>query len=382
MNKLKIIIIIAVIAVIGITVVISQKKTNSSGIYYGEAVGTSFNVSTTSSGLLDSIHVYEGDLVNVNQLIATLRNDDIDYQIELAKKQAEIASLQLFKGTTPARVEELNILKNKIKTLEGNQEILANSYKSANSALSEANLSKNLASDVLVQKQLEYDDTYSLYNGGVVSKSTLDNALLSLKTAQKNYDASILNQTRLSEELASIKKQTGLLSIEIDSAKQTLHMATTGLDEYEKNIAELTLENAELTIKRLEDLAADREISTLQSGIVETINYEVGEFIAPGTPIMTLYNPDELTVKIYVHERDLTTFNVGDVVSISAANNDHIDHVDGKIIHIANHAMFTPLNIVTVEDRERLVFEVKLSLNRSDYLRPGMLLKIDLQGGN
>jgi HlyD family secretion protein len=54
--------------------------------------------------------------------------------------------------------------------------------------------------------------------------------------------------------------------------------------------------------------------------------------------------------------------------------------ISGKVIYISPEAEFTPLNIVTKEDRMKLVFAVKVKiLDNLDSIKPGMLLDVNVK---
>ncbi|MBN2260087.1 MAG: HlyD family efflux transporter periplasmic adaptor subunit [Clostridiales bacterium] len=376
MNKKQIIPII-IIAITG-TLLISygQKNTLSGDIYYGEAVGSTYKISAKTSGLLETLNVSEGDSVEIDQTVAIIDNQDLDYQVAEAQKQLALASAQLKKGTSSVRPEELQIYQNAIKSLTVNLEILTNTLIEKKSAYQEATLAANLANMMLDQKILDYNNAKVLFEAGSISQNDLNNSELAYHTALENRDASDLALSRLETEVETSEKQRNLVKIDLDNAEQQLNMVSTGFDSNDIEIATLTLESAQLSVDRTKNMADGQFVVSKQNGIVETVNYEIGEFIPSGTSVMTLYNPSELKVKIYINESDLATIKLGQTLAVTDANNPDMVPIDATIIHIANQAMFTPLNIVTVKDRERLVFEVELSLDRSDSLHPGMLLKV------
>ncbi|WDU83033.1 hypothetical protein [Caloramator sp. Dgby_cultured_2] len=52
-------------------------------------------------------------------------------------------------------------------------------------------------------------------------------------------------------------------------------------------------------------------------------------------------------------------------------------NIKGEIVYISPEAEFTPMNIVTKEDRTKLVFAVKVKiLDHLDSVKPGMLLDV------
>ena len=49
----------------------------------------------------------------------------------------------------------------------------------------------------------------------------------------------------------------------------------------------------------------------------------------------------------------------------------------GKVVHIRNEAEFTPKNVQTRTERERLVFGIKIAFDNTDgLLKPGMSVEL------
>jgi len=381
MNKRKKIIIPIILILIVFSYVNFSENDKSSNIYFGEAVGETYSVTTTTPGLLDSINYKIGDAVMVGDHVATLENDDLDYQIQLATTSKTIASVNLEKGTSPLRSEELKILDNKLSSAKANEVILKNSLSSIKLTIEDTALQVSTNLDILKDFESDYSNNKLLFSSGSISQQTLDKSLLNYTNQEKKYDSTKLASLKLNDELASINSRISIIKLEANSISQNLKIATTGLNDYDKTVALSTLENADISEKRLLNQGENRNVRSKQSGIIENINYDLGDYITPGMPIMTLYNDKELRVKIYIHEKNLPSIKIGDTLNVSLASNTELS-VDGLITYIANEAMFTPFNIVTVEDRERLVYEVELTLPKPDYLHPGMLLQVELEDGD
>ncbi|MCK8059093.1 MULTISPECIES: HlyD family secretion protein [unclassified Fusibacter] len=378
MNK-KITPVILVILLFGyFTLSTLLNRPEQQSLYYGEAQGNTFHINASTSGLIKEILASPNESIIVGQHVASLINTDLDYQIELAKNQALIAQSQLKKATGPIRDEELTIITNKIESLDENKKILENSKASLYASLKDLRVSQDLAGEVLLDRQQTFDNTKELYEQGAVSKAVLDQTRLALKSAESNFESLKLKQSNMLEEIDSVQTKVALLEIERDSANQTLMVATSGINNEDLTMAQLTSKNAQLAVDRLVNLSNDLSITALQAGTIETINYEIGEFVTPGMPIITCFDPDMISLNIYVKEKDLQKLTIGDRYLTRLAGSDSTDSTEAVITTIANEAMFTPLNTVTIDDRERLVFKVVLTLERAKWIKPGMLLEVDL----
>lgn len=108
------------------------------------------------------------------------------------------------------------------------------------------------------------------------------------------------------------------------------------------------------------------------SGLVLAEGVEEGEYVAPGTPVVTVGDLARVWLRGYVAESDLGRVKVGQPVDVTTdAAPDRIFR--GNLIFIAQEAEFTPKNVQTVKERVKLVYRVKIDIpNPEGTLKPGM----------
>ena len=106
--------------------------------------------------------------------------------------------------------------------------------------------------------------------------------------------------------------------------------------------------------------------------------YEDGELIMPGAKIAVISNTDEVEVNIYAAYNDISKIKIGDEVRGYLPELKGEEFI-GKIIFINDKAEWTPRNVLTKSERERLVFLVKTRFqNQDESLKPGMTLEVKL----
>jgi len=114
-----------------------------------------------------------------------------------------------------------------------------------------------------------------------------------------------------------------------------------------------------------------RLVSTVD-GVVLSHHAEAGEFVAAGTPVVTVADTVHMWVRAYLNETDLGRLRLGQRVTVrtdAAANRTH----EGTVAFISSEAEFTPKSVQTPKERVRLVYRVKVDvLNRSGELKTGM----------
>lgn len=116
------------------------------------------------------------------------------------------------------------------------------------------------------------------------------------------------------------------------------------------------------------------------AGTVLSRYHEPGEWVDPGMKLLTLANIRDIWAYIYVPQPDVSRLKPGMTLK-GYLPELHNREFDGKIVKINDEAEFTPKNVQTRAERERLVFGVKVSFlgaNEREILKPGMTIEIEL----
>ena len=114
------------------------------------------------------------------------------------------------------------------------------------------------------------------------------------------------------------------------------------------------------------------EIRSPLDGVVLTKNVESGEVVSPGTPVVTVANIAELWMNIYIPETQTGLVKLGQAVSVKVDSFPK-ESFKGTITFVSSESEFTPKTILTQEERIKLVYRAKVSLeNTQQRLKPGM----------
>jgi len=108
--------------------------------------------------------------------------------------------------------------------------------------------------------------------------------------------------------------------------------------------------------------------------------HEPGEWMMPGTKILTVANIRDIWAYIYVPQPRVASLAPG--MKLTGFLPELGDRrFEGVILKINDEAEFTPKNVQTRAERERLVFGVKVSFrdaNGEEILKPGMTIEVEL----
>ena len=115
-------------------------------------------------------------------------------------------------------------------------------------------------------------------------------------------------------------------------------------------------------------------------GVVLSRYHEPGEWVNPGTKLLTLANIRDIWATIYLPQPEVAKLRPGENLT-GYLPEMGMRPFAGTILKINDEAEFTPKNVQTRAERERLVFGVKVSFlasNQEEILKPGMTIEIAL----
>jgi HlyD family secretion protein len=133
-------------------------------------------------------------------------------------------------------------------------------------------------------------------------------------------------------------------------------------------------------LARAEATLANTIVEAPFAGVVTIRHREPGEAVVPGAPVVTLLDPDDRWVRIYVREDLIGRVAIGQPARIAADT--YRDRVyAGEVVFIGSEAEFTPRNVQTSEERTKLVYPVKVRItgDPSFDLKPGVPADVTLE---
>ena len=185
-------------------------------------------------------------------------------------------------------------------------------------------------------------------------------------------------------EGSKVKKGDLLVQMACEDIKQNADLAKS---DYERGLK--LLKTGSLSQENFDHLKSKKDDSSLKldwcsvtavkdATILNTYREE-GEYVNPGTKLLTLVNLTEVWTIIYVPQTLLAKLSTGMKVT-GFLPELKMRPFDGKITYISDAAEFTPKNVQTREERTRLVFGIKVTFSNPDQLlKPGMSLEIKLE---
>jgi HlyD family secretion protein len=130
------------------------------------------------------------------------------------------------------------------------------------------------------------------------------------------------------------------------------------------------LQQAQAALKLAETRLGYATLRAPLSGMVLSKNVEPGEYVSPGTPVITVGEIKKPWLRAYINERDLDRVKLGQKARVTT---DGGKVYEGVVAFIADKAEFTPKNVQTEKERVKLVFRIKINVENPELeLKPGM----------
>ena len=155
-------------------------------------------------------------------------------------------------------------------------------------------------------------------------------------------------------------------------AKERLDMLGKGFRAEQVDQARARLQEAEEALALARTRLGYATLLAPMDGVVLDENVEPGEFVAAGTPVVTIGALDPVWLRAYIGETDLGRVRLGQSARVVT------DSYPGKayrgtVTFIAQDAEYTPKNVQTEKERVKLVYRIKITLPNPDQeLKPGM----------
>jgi HlyD family secretion protein len=126
--------------------------------------------------------------------------------------------------------------------------------------------------------------------------------------------------------------------------------------------AQFAINTAQAEVERIEAVLVDLKLVAPRSGRVQYKISQAGEVVAAGTRIVTLLDLHDVYMTIYLPAAEAGQLSLGDEARIIV---DPLPQyvVPATISFVATDAQFTPKSVETADERQKLMFRIKLQID-------------------
>jgi HlyD family secretion protein len=294
----------------------------------GHVEATEVRAAADVGGRILELPIGEGDRLEAGALVATLDARDAELQIARTRAERATAEAQLRLLEAGARAEDVRQARAQV-----------------DAALAEV---AALEAEI-VSARLDLERYQSLLDANAGATKPRDDARARLDVA--------LARQRAAQDRAR-------------AAREALARLEAGSRPEEIQAARARVAAAEAQIALLEKSVQDARVVSPIAGIVTEKLTEAGEIVARGAPLAVITDLDQAWANLFVPEPVVPRLSLGQHATVFT---DAGESLTGTITYISPRAEFTPRNVQTAEERSKLVYRIKVSVdNQQGILKLGM----------
>jgi len=287
------------------------------------------------AGFIDSLTVVDYGEVKADSMLVSI--DDREYVLAVLQSETDLANARADLANAQAQLN--NSLANKQVTL-------------ANEDVQRTRLQK--AADDLKRDE-------GLFKDGAITQKQLDDSRNAFESAQKQLTA---NQRLVSFAVS-----------QVTTSEAQIRKAQAAVDT---RLAALELSKLRLSYCN---------IYAPVNGRIGKRNLEVGQYVQPGQPLLTIVNNDKFWVVANFKETQIEKMKIGQEVSVKLDGYPDVD-IKGKIasFSLATGAKFTLLppdnstgNFVKITQRVPVKIELEDEAKYKDILKAGLSVEVDVK---
>jgi HlyD family secretion protein len=274
------------------------------------------DVAPLSAGRVVRVLVREGQTVRAGETVAILAQPTLPADIEGRRARLAAAEAQLRDLERGARTAEIDAAEAELRTAEAEA----------------------------IRAARDLTRLQSLLDAGAISRQQLDAARAAAQVAAGRRDA----------------------------AREALRLMRQGSRPELISAARAEVASARAVLQSAERTAGDLTLTAPVNGVVVSRNAEPGEVIGAGQSVVTIADPTRPFVRIYVNQHALPLIQRGAAASatLDAFPNRRFP---GQVTAVNPRAEFTPRVALTEDEREDLLFGVKVELtDPSGMLKAGL----------
>lgn len=157
-----------------------------------------------------------------------------------------------------------------------------------------------------------------------------------------------------------------------DALRETLRLLRQGTRPERIAGARAEVATAQAALAAAQATRSDLVLLAPVTGVVLGRHAEIGEVVAPGTPVMSVGESAKPWVRVYVSAADAARLTIG-APAVAMLDDLPDREFPGRVASVATKAEFTPRVALTEDERADLLFAVRVELDdATGMLKPGL----------
>jgi HlyD family secretion protein len=289
-------------------------------------------ISPQVGGQMQKLLVNEGDSVSPGQLLAVIAPSELAADQAYYAHSAEVVATEVRENESAVRYEAQQ---------------MSQQVRQAEATVASAEAQRAQAAADLANAQMNYDRLVPLLKSGAISQQTADQQRTDFLVAKAKSEAA---DRQVEAQRAALELARG--------QEEQVAMKRSALAASEQQRAAATAQSTKASVR-----LGYTEIRAPLAGIVDVRAVRAGEVVAPGTPILTLINPDDLWVRADVEESYIGRIKLGDHLKVRLPSG---ETRNGTVFFRGVDAGFATQRDVSRSKRDVKTFEIRLRIDNKD----------------
>jgi HlyD family secretion protein len=201
----------------------------------------------------------------------------------------------------------------------------------------------------------------------------LEEELAKAKFDRERIERQLKDGVATQKQMDDINAQVDLLERQLAAQKTSIDSANQGISD---EIASLKLQ-----IKQLDDQLEKCRIISPINGTVLVKYAEEGELATQGKALFKIADLNTMYLRAYIIASQLSQIKIGQSVKVFADfGKSSYREYPGKVTWVSGKSEFTPKAILTKDERDNLVYAVKIAVSNDGYLKIGMYGRLKIKG--
>ncbi len=301
----------------------------------GHVEATEVRLAPEMGGRVLTLDVKEGDRIAAGARVLTLDATDLSLSIARARTEQASAEAQLRLVRASARTEDVR--------------------------QAEAQVEASRADVPAAQAEVD---------AATADLQRFDLLLTRKSGSQKQRDDAATRREVAVARLEAANKR-------VAAAEAVVARVKVGARREEVDVAQARIATTAAAIASLEEQLTDAVLVSPVAGVVTEKLAEAGEVIAPRAPVVVITDLDHAWADVYVPEPAIPRITLGQAATLFTDAGGA--GIPGTVTYISPKAEFTPRNVQTAEERAKLVYRIRITVdNTSGVLKQGMPVDADL----
>jgi HlyD family secretion protein len=205
-----------------------------------------------------------------------------------------------------------------------------------------------------------------------LQSAPMEEQIASLERDRSRFENMVKDNAASQKQLDDINTQLAALQKQLAAQTRTITKGNSSVAG--------EIDGAKAQMAQLADMISKSVITSPISGTILSKYAQAGELAAPGRAIFKVADMEKMFLRAYLTSDLLSGVRIGDKVKVFAdSGEDGHREFDGTVSWISETSEFTPKNIQTRNERNNLVYAVKIAVDNTDgYLKSGMYGEVKL----